>query len=215
MKKLKWHSAVTSKIWFWQWMFWWPVAGLTQNISLLNPSFEAVPAMNALPASWHNVSVPETTFPDIQPGFWGVKMPPKEGNAYLGLVVREDNTAEGVGQRLSAPLQMGATYEFSVWLTRSSKFRSATPMSNGEERTFSAPTVLKIWGYNSNTKKEELLALSEPVGMDNWVKYVFTITPLEDDYDEIDLMVSSAPMHYFKNGNLLIDNCSDIVLKIK
>jgi hypothetical protein len=79
-----------------------------------------------------------------------------------------------------------------------------------QEATYNAPTILKIWGVNSQTQEEELLAESEAVSHSVWTKYTFILKPAVADFDEIDLMAYYAKGFEQKNGNLLIDNCSPI-----
>ena len=88
---------------------------------------------------------------------------------------------------------------------------SPSPLSNDEILNFNAPTMLKIWGYNTVTHAEELLAESQPIGVAKWTKYRFEFKPQNGDYDEIDLMAYYAPGQEGKNGNLLLDNCSTIL----
>ncbi len=179
-------------------------------IEINNPSFEAdSPAANKVPSSWVNLGATDQTPPDIQPGFFQVNIPAQDGDAYLGLVVRENNTWEGVGQNLSDSMKKDSSYLFSLWLTRSNSYKSRTSSST-EPVTFNAPTILKIWGYNTKTKQEELLAESQPVSHSKWVRYEFLLKPTIGDFDELDLMAYYALGAERKNGNLLIDNCSAI-----
>ncbi|MFN0213248.1 MAG: hypothetical protein ACKVT2_03255 [Saprospiraceae bacterium] len=180
-------------------------------IRLKNPSFEAdEPQSGKEPSFWINLGDEKASPPDVQPGFFGVAMVAQDGKTYLGLVVREDTTWEGVGQKLEGVLRKDSAYKFSLWMTRSNTFKSA--LKNGIElANFSAPTVLKIWGYNTQTNQQELLAESQPVGHSKWTRYEFILKPSLADLDELDLMAYYAPGYEKKNGNLLIDNCSDIV----
>ncbi len=182
-------------------------------IELKNPSFETnAPEPGKTPAGWINLGAADQTPPDIQPGFFGVKMPAQDANNYLGLVVRESNTWEGVGQVLTDYLKKDSAYTFSVWLSRSNELSSGVVVSDGTDfKAFDAPTILKIWGFNTKTKQEELLGESQPVSHSKWVKYEFVLKPTLTDYDEIDLMAYYAYGHELKNGNLLIDNCSSII----
>ncbi|MBN8678766.1 MAG: hypothetical protein J0M29_11120 [Chitinophagales bacterium] len=180
-------------------------------IKLENPGFESEPLSGVVPEGWMNMGSDYETPPDIQPGFFGVNLKAAEGNTYLGLVVRQHNTWEGVGQKLDGWLRKDSTYTFSLYLNRSNTYVS--PMrGGGEPVSFVSPTILKIWGYNTRTGKDELLAESLPPGHSNWVKYEFTFTPRNGDYNEIDLMAYYAPGFEQRNGNLLIDNCSDIIM---
>ncbi|MDO8368492.1 MAG: hypothetical protein Q7T20_16960 [Saprospiraceae bacterium] len=197
---------------------------MAQKVLLLdNPSFEHDGSGGAgiVPEGWLNLGAEDQTPPDIQPGFFGVTMSAQHGHTYLGLVVRKTGTWEGVGQKLHGYLKKGSAYSFSLWLTRSNSFKSAvlgdpeTVDSNNpikfKNQDFNNSTVLKIWGYNTQTRQEELLAESQPVSHSKWVRYEFELKPTLDDFDELDLMAYYAPGAEKKNGNLLIDNCSAIV----
>jgi hypothetical protein len=81
----------------------------------------------------------------------------------------------------------------------------------GEPVSFVNPTILKIWGYNTKTGEDELLAESTPPGHSEWIKYEFILQPKKGSYNEIDLMAYYAEGFEQTNGNLLIDHCSDIV----
>lgn len=180
------------------------------SIVLKNSSFEHDrPACCKVPTDWINLGESSHTPPDIQPGSFGVDMDAQDGRTYLGLVVRASNTWEGVGQKLYDNLQKDSSYTFSLWMSRSNSYKSPTPL-NQELVSFNAPTVLKIWGYNSQTKQEELLAESLPVSHSKWVKYEFVLHPTVADFNELDLMAYYAPGFEKQNGNLLIDNCSAI-----
>lgn len=183
-----------------------------ERIELKNPSFETdKPQMGKTPEGWIDLGVVNSSPVDVQPGFWDVTLPAQDGKNYVGMVVRENNTWEGIGQVLEGLLRKDSTYSFSVWLAKSRIHMSPSPNSNGEILNFKAPAILKIWGYNTATRAEELLAESQPIGIAAWTKYTFVFTPRIADYDEIDLMAYYAKGMEGKNGHLLIDNCSEIV----
>jgi hypothetical protein len=181
-----------------------------ERLKFENPSFEDAAGAGKVPSGWLNMGALEETPPDIQPGQFGVNLPPQHGWTYLGLVVRDNNTWEGVGQVFDDYLQKDSTYTFSVWLARSNIFTSVSRLT-GQEANYNSPTILKIWGVNTETGQEELLAESIPISHSKWTLYTFALKPTVADFDEIDLMVYYAPGHEQKNGNLLIDNCSDIM----
>lgn len=180
-------------------------------IKLRNPSFEFdPPGAGTTPQEWLNLGAKDQTPPDIQPGYFGVSLPAKHGKVYLGLSVRANNTWEGVGQRLDGMLKRDSVYSFSLWLSRSNEFTS--PLQGSSETfKFNAPTVLKIWGYNTKTREEELLGESQPVSHSKWMRYEFVLQPTYDDFDFLELVAYYAPGHEMKNGHLLIDHCADIV----
>jgi len=186
--------------------------GAQQTFTLKNPSFEQNAAgAGQIPMGWLNLGSSAETPPDIQPGSFEVTLKPQHGDTYLGLVVRDNNSWEGVGQRLDGFLKKDSTYTFSVWLARSPLYSSTSRLTQ-KLVNYSAPTVLKIWGVNSKTNQEELLAESDVVSHSKWMLYSFTLKPSSADFDEIDLMAYYGSESEKKNGNLLIDHCSDIVL---
>ena len=179
-------------------------------LALQNPSFEAGERVCcAIPPGWMDMGADKESPPDIQPGSFNVVMQAQDGKQYLGLVVRDNNTWEGVGQKLDGFLKKDSAYRFSVYLGRSNAYQSMSRIT-GKEANFNAPTILKIWGVNSETREEELLAESSAVSHSQWTLFTFTLSPTAADFDEIDLMAYYAPGFEQKNGNLLIDNCSDI-----
>jgi hypothetical protein len=179
-------------------------------IKLENPGFESERSAAHVPEGWKNMGPMDETPPDTQPGFFKVAIEPQEGNSYLGLVVRQHNTWEGVGQELDGWLRQDSTYTFSLYLNRSNTYISSL-RGRGEPVSFVNPTILKIWGYNTKTGEDELLAESTPPGHSEWIKYEFILQPKKGSYNEIDLMAYYAEGFEQTNGNLLIDHCSDIV----
>ncbi len=180
-----------------------------QTILLKNPSFEAEASAGSTPTGWINLGANNESPPDIQPGSFDVTLKPQHGETYVGMVVRDNNTWEGIGQRLSGGLMKDSAYTFSIWLARSPLYVSFSRMT-GEVVSYAAPTTLKIWGVNSKTNQEELLAESEAIDQSKWLQYNFTLNPTVADFDEIDLMAYYAKGAEKKNGNLLMDNCSSI-----
>lgn len=181
------------------------------SLTLKNSSFEDdVPAAGRGASGWLDMGAPRETPPDIQPGSFSVKLEAQHGKVYLGLVTRDNNTWEGVGQRLDGFLKKDSTYTFSVWLARSNIYLSVSKLT-GQEANYNSPTILKIWGVNAETNQEELLAESSAISHSQWTLYTFTLKPTVADFDEIDLMAYYAKGYEQNNGNLLIDNCSAIV----
>ncbi len=185
------------------------------TIQLRNPSFEAkMPGIVGLvPEGWLNLGAALESPPDIQPGCFGVTLPPQDGMTYLGLVVRENNTVEKVSQQLDGLLKKDSAYSFSMYLTRSPIYRSITRTSK-ELVNFDAPTVLKIWGYNTATHQKELLIETSAVPLFYWTKYNFILQPKIADFNCLDFMAHYELGFEKTNGNLLMDNCSAIV-KVK
>jgi len=183
-------------------------------IHLKNPSFDFdnMGGAGLVPKHWANLGTAEDTPPDIQPCCFEVSLKAKEGSYYIGLVVRENNTWEGLGQKLESLLLKDSVYTFSLWLARSNAY-VANSRASGKVVNFNSPTTLKIWGVNSKNKTEELLAETTAISHSLWMQYSFELAPTVDHFDEINLMAYYAKGYELKNGNLLIDNCSDIVKK--
>lgn len=71
--------------------------------------------------------------PDIQPALdnddtplFKVTKESTNGNTYVGMVVRSNETNERIGQRLMSPLMAGTCYQFSIYLAKSERYLSGT-----------------------------------------------------------------------------------------
>lgn len=180
-----------------------------QTITLKNPSFEDEASSGTVPTGWINLGSSNESPSDIQPGSFDVTLKAKHGDTYVGMVVRDNNTWEGIGQKLPGLLMKDSAYTFSIWLARAPLYVSLSRVT-GQITSYTAPTTLKIWGVNTKTNQEELLAESEPIDHSKWLQYNFTLNPTVADFDELDLMAYYAKGSEKKNGNLLMDNCSSI-----
>jgi outer membrane protein OmpA-like peptidoglycan-associated protein len=179
-----------------------------QEIELKNPSFEDLPRPGATPMGWYDCGNIEETPPDIQPGQFNVTTKAKDKNSYLGLVTRDNDTWEGVAQRLSVPMEAGQCYNFSVFLARSDRYISISKTSRVEEN-FNRPIRLRIWGGTSYCSKKEKLAETVAVKHTNWKEYNLKFTP-KAKYSYIFLEAFFEPSLVPYNGNLLIDDCSNL-----
>lgn len=191
------------------------------TIYLNNPSFEDVPRKGT-PFSppikgWHDCGISKFSSespPDIHPvpGYaWNVAMRPFEGNTYLGLVIRYNETYESVSQALSIPLKAGKCYSVSAALTLAVTYQSRTNRSKDYVESFSFPSILRIWGGNEFCSTKELLVQSEPIENLNWKRFEFLLRPSQD-YKYLTLeafYVDELSEKY--NGHLLLDGLSPIV----
>lgn len=179
-----------------------------QRIRLKNPSFEDKPKAGEVPSDWHDCSFNGETPPDVQPGSFQVTLPPQDGYTYLGLVVRDNETWEAVGQGLPQPLLKDSVYELRIYLARSELYFSTSRLT-GQEVNYATPVILQVWGGTSYCEKAELLATSPLITHTVWKEYALEISPLEQDkYDYITLEAYyKTPTQFPYNGNLLLDNC--------
>jgi hypothetical protein len=185
-----------------------------QNIiRLVNPSFEDEPKHSVAPAGWYNCGMEEESPPDIQPGSFLVATKAQDGETYVGLVVRDNNTWESLGQKLSMPLEKDSTYSFKAYLARAELYLSISRTTQ-EQANYAQPIGLRIWGGNKFCEKGELLAETLVVGHTRWRRYSFEFRPRKDSWNYILLEASyDSEDEFAYNGNILIDNCSEIVKK--
>ena len=197
-----------------------PSFGQGQPIKLRNPSFEDVPRMGAndriAPRGWFDCGKPGESAPDVHPAMlpdpphFGVRKESQHGNTYMGMVTRDNDTWEAVAQRTSAPIVSGQCYEFDVFLARSPIYYSFSRTSD-RRVNFADPIVLRIWGGNDYCNKREMLAESGLIENYEWKNYKFRFKP-KGDYTFITFEAYyKTPALFTYNGNVLVDNASDIV----
>lgn len=191
--------------------------GQDEPIKLINPSFEGIPGEGVvggrLPDGWYDCGFPGESPPDVHPkdgpGAFQVTKEPFNGKTYIGLVVRENDTWEMVSQRLSAPLQAGNCYEFSMSLARSEVYMSLSRVSNMEVN-YAQSVKLRIWGGSSYCSRTELLAESSLVINTRWLVYNFRFEPKQTYSYIVFEAFYKTPTPFPYNGNILLDNASDI-----
>ena len=141
------------------------------TIKLRNPSFEDMPGPAKVPTNWTDCGFQGQTPPDIQPNpSFQVTTKPQQGNTYLGLVTREDETWEGVSQKLSLPMEADHCYDMSLYLARSNNYVSISAMS-GMLLNFNKAVLLRIYGGNSECDRREKLYESPAVEHTSWKAY--------------------------------------------
>ncbi|WP_367388407.1 OmpA family protein [Lewinella sp. LCG006] len=179
-------------------------------ISLDNPSFEDMPRHSMTPRYWSNCGSPDESPPDIQPELtFQVSKPAYAGATYLGMVVRDNDTWEAVGQLLSEPLQLGDCYSFSIKLARSLSYYSVSREKN-VPANYIKPVKLRIWGGFGTCDKRELLDESPLVSNPDWKEFEFKFEP-GASYTHIVLEAFyQTPSLFPYNGNLLLDDASMI-----
>lgn len=179
-------------------------------IRLQNSSFEDIPRAGVVPAKWENVGPSSETPPDIQPGSFQVAKTAHSGNTFLGLVVRDNDTKEGVAQRLTSPLIKGQCYKFSLWLCRSEMYLSQSPTTK-KPANYITPVKLNIYGGIVNSLRSQLLASSEEVINTDWREYTFEFKANQDYLYLIIEADFKKPVLFPYNGNVLVDNASPLV----
>lgn len=202
-------------------LFLFSYSNAQEEIFLLNPSFEGFPKLSNTPGSWFDCGFPGESAVDIHPvpeSEFLVDKVALDGETYLGMVTRENETWEAIGQRLSQPLLEGKTYRFNINLAQSLTYFSSLSSRNNtniygapKKTNFATPIKLRIWGGNGYCKKEELLAESPLISNTDWLNFVFTLRP-ENELNYITLEAYyETPNVIAYNGNILLDNASSIV----
>ena len=171
---------------------WFNLTG--QLIELANPSFEDEPADATTPQGW--TPCKEGTTPDILPGYWGVYTPSSDGETYVGLITRHNNTWESIGQRLTLPLKKDNCYDFSLELAHSDTYAG-----------YNGPIKLRIYISKLKCQKDQLIFESPLIEHFDWKTYKVRFTPNEDyRYILFEAFHSEEPFEY--QGNLLMDRIS-------
>jgi len=204
-------------------LFFSSVIFAQDTISLQNPSFEGDPRLSFTPPAWYDCGFPGESQVDLHPvpaSEFQVDKEALDGETYLGMVTRENDTWEAVGQQLKKPLLGGRIYEFSIHLARSATYLSKVTSQNNRNKTseaarnkinFATPIKLRIWGGNGYCGKQELLAESSLAINTRWLKYDLIFQP-KGDYRYITFEAFyQSPTPYPYNGNILLDNCSPII----
>lgn len=172
-----------------------PVAGQSV-VSLQNKGLEAPYQTGFNMPHWAVLRTGDT--PDIQPGNWEVVKKPFEGRSFVGLIIREDGSKEGVYQELKQSLKGGQCYYLSLALARD-------PVYAG----FNLPIALRISGRNGLGGKIVELAMSPLITHTQWQVYTLEFTP-RSDIDQFILQASPGPgISIAYRGNILVDGISD------
>lgn len=190
--------------------------GTSQNVLLDNPSFEDRPGPNRAPQGWYDCSYqfPGETPVDVQPsGSWNVTRVAQDGETYVGMVVRENNTWEAISQKLKGVLLKDSSYQFEIMICTSDQYLSATRESawDGKKYNYTTPAKLVIWGGDKLCDRREILAESGVIKSNRWEKHSFILKPVED------VTCITLEAYYINdeiepyNGNILIDNASAFV----
>ena len=199
-----------------------------EKIKLINPSFEGRPHAGGEGANnikgWQDCGVilfEDETAPDIHLGMprdssteeisFGVRQESSEGFTFLGMVVRDNETYEAVSQRLASPLKPDKCYSFSIDLSFSETFMTPFAPKTADTKHYKKPAVLRVYGGSGACNQRELLAESDPVSNTNWKTFDFEFRPTKTHRYIMLVAYYKVPVLVPYNGNLLVDNASEIV----
>ncbi len=188
----------------------------TDTIKLKNPGFEGRP-MRGGERGWSikgwtdcgKINFPYETPPDIHPqDFWQVKISAKEDKTYIGLVVRDNETYEGLRQQLPSPLLANQSYNMTLWMAHSEKYISKSRLTY-KEQNYQAPSFLIIASIDKKCVVKDILYQSPIVDHTEWKQFSIKISPI-NDVNHLMFMVFSNDEK--PNGHILLDGLSDITL---
>ena len=190
--------------------------GISQEyIQLQNPSFEDAPGAAQTPMGWQDCGVGIESPPDIHASvnqtFFGVNHPSYHGNTYIGMVIRENNTWEAIGQKLSVPMQGKECYVFNIFLARSGDYQSPTRLSK-EPIAYIKPAIVTLWGGYDYCDRAELLAQSPAIENYDWQDYQFFFQPSKTYTHFIIEAYFAGNEGLAYNGNVLLDLASAITV---
>jgi outer membrane protein OmpA-like peptidoglycan-associated protein len=132
------------------------------------------------------------------------------GRTFLGMVARDNDTWEAVSQQLTSPLLKGQCYSFSLWLSRSKRYYSLRK-SGLDTVEYTTPVKIRVWGGIRGCDKRELLAESTLIDHSEWKRYDFKLKPTQNlGMIMIEAFYKTPSLNAY-NGNILIDNASDII----
>lgn len=181
-------------------------------VYLTNPSFEDIPRHSRAPRGWIDCGFDGESDVDVHPsGAFSVIKQPKEGNTYLGMVVRDNDTWERVSQPLSSPMVAGSCYDFSIYLSKSETYISVSKLTDNPAN-YNTAAKLRIYGGNNACDRAEMLAESNLIVHTRWIEYRFKFEPKADYSYILFEAFFNTPTLFPYNGNLLLDAASNLTL---
>lgn len=168
----------------------------TAQTTVKNPSFEDMPSDATVPHHWH--ACDDMTTPDILPGYWGVYLEPSDGDTYVGIITRQNATYEQFGQRLSAPLEKGQCYEFTVDLAHSDVYAG-----------YKKPIKLQVYLGDSKCNTDQLVFTSPLIKDKAWQTHKISFKA-KSSHQYIILKAHISDRKVSHMGNILIDNMTTI-----
>jgi hypothetical protein len=180
------------------------------EIKWQNPSFEGKAKTGLVPEGWESHSFEGHTPPDTQPcNCGGVYKKAADGDTYIGLLIREDNSWEAIGQLLPIELIAGQTYMFNLNACRASRYLQLY----GQDKmitNFRRPAIIRLWGGTYSNPFVHLLAQTETIFNEEWKPYTLIFNaPGSINYLTLEAYFSVGTAEAY-HGNVLIDQLSPI-----
>ena len=180
------------------------------NSYFINPSFEDIPRQHRAPKGWFDCGYPDespvdvhASGPDSEHAFFGVSEYAADGETFLGMVVRDNGTYEGVTTKLLEPLFADSAYKLTLLVNQSVTYKSISRTTN-EVVNYDQPVLFEIWGGRAHCVMSSLIAEYNIDDKGFWTGLTFHFTP-EQDIKFIGLYARQAS-NLDLNGNVLVDN---------
>lgn len=181
------------------------------TIDLRNPAFEDLSRCCKPPRGWEPCGKEDLNTPDVQPGYFNVDLEPFEGNTYIGMVTRDNDTWESVSQRLNRSLKKGECYTFSLKASYEDNLVSQSRITNKDVK-YNKPIKIRIWGGTGYCHKAELLDETPLIDHTYWKQYNFRFEPRKShSFITIEAFYKTPTLVPY-NGNVLIDDASAIII---
>jgi outer membrane protein OmpA-like peptidoglycan-associated protein len=173
-----------------------------------------MPRHSKAPRGWVDCGFPGETAVDVQPdpmNQFQVRKAPQQGNTYLGMVVRDNDTWERVSQELSSPMVAEQCYEMRIHLARSEVYLSLSRINDNQRANYVTPAKLRIWGGFGDCDQAELIGETSLVTNYRWLEYPVKLEPSQDYTHIVFEAFYNTPTLFPYNGNVLLDNASALV----
>ncbi len=188
-------------------------------VPLLNPSFEISSAptdavdrnAHEVVPSWENWAAknfPGQDPPEVYSGNTTrhIHQDAQDGDTYIGLTVRKNDSWESIGQELQVPLAGGQHYSLSLYLCLDPAYAIRAQGYRSRGVNYDKPVIIRIRGASAFGESGQVLAESDPVQNKDWKVYYFDLYP-EKVYRYLIIEAFYVPgtsVHYM--GHVLIDN---------
>jgi hypothetical protein len=185
---------------------------LGQNL-IKNGGFEiGQPGASLLPSAWYSCGSKGYTPPNLHnetadAPIFEVRTKAKDGDQFVSLVVRKDQSFEGIGQNLDKALEKDSVYLLQLYLNTSVAFESRTKLTSDDKTSFATAADLEIYGLSKSGKYILIDAFTD-IEHHEWKSYTSKFKAQEHfkalefrTYFQFDYLLPY-------NGHLLIDEIS-------
>ncbi|HMP13230.1 MAG TPA: OmpA family protein [Saprospiraceae bacterium] len=180
-------------------------------IQLTNPSFEDIPRHSHVPRGWYDCGFPGESPPDTQPDpTFRVSKSAYDGETYLGMVVRDNDTWEAISQKLTRSMDKSTCYELSLYAARSESYVSVSRITD-DQANYVTPVKVRIYGGFDYCDKQYLLGETKLIINTRWLEYRIKLEPIANYTHIVIEAFYNTPTLFPYNGNVLLDKLSDLI----